>query len=295
MHPFRGQAKGTNASKFKAVTGKHSKGNAHGKERSNSDALASAMGVGGGDPGQMPPPSLGMEAGTQSPGMCSGGRLDRRARGGKINAKKAFDGGNADVVKGIKKYADGGRTKKGNNVTINIVSPKSSPSDGMPGAGGPVIPPVIPPPGPGIPPAIQAALAAKMAGAGGPPPGGPPMMPPPGGPPPGMKRGGRTHPDEAEDKAMIKGMVKSEALKAKGGKVQKFPKEADMSKKTREKHTKKMSHPPKKDVAHKYTGGSIAPVEGLSHKYPQINAGAGTGVERTAASKKYGLKMSAKG
>ena len=61
--------------------------------------------------------------------------------------------------------------------------------------------------------------APPMAGA---PMGGMPgMMPPPGAMPP-RKRGGRVHhADEAEDRAMIKGMVKGSALKhrASGGRL----------------------------------------------------------------------------
>ena len=98
------------------------------------------------------------------------------------------------------KFARGGRAK-GTNVNI-VIAPggKDTP---------PMAPPMIPP----------------MAGPAPVPP--PPMMPP--GPPPGMppgmralggrafKKGGAVHSDAREDRAMIKSMVKPDALKRKSG------------------------------------------------------------------------------
>lgn len=121
--------------------------------------------------------------------------------------------------------AHGGRTGKGKtNININV----------MPGPGGPqgqngLPPPVVPVGGnPAIPP-------APPTPPGGPPmplmAGGPGMMPPGGGLPPGAmppgmmpprKRGGRVqHSDVAEDKSLVRKMVKGSALKrAKGGGIQ---------------------------------------------------------------------------
>lgn len=121
------------------------------------------------------------------------------------------------------KYARGGRTKhKGTNVNVIVGHPGAGAPPPM--AGAPALP--MPPPRPPVGPPM----------AGGPPGGMPPgMMPPGGGLPPGMippggppmplrkaggrafKRGGKVHPDEAEDRAMIKHMVKGAALKRKHG------------------------------------------------------------------------------
>ena len=241
-HPHRAQAKSSKANKFKAITGKSHKGAPFAGGRMGSDDLASAMGVGNSSPGQMPEGGMGapppVESGMPMPGMKSGGRLDKRARGGAVG-----------------RYADGGRTKKGNNVTINIVSPKSPPDGSAPAAGaGPMVPPVGPPGG-GIPPILQAAIAAKAAGAGGPPPGPMPMPPP--GAPPAMKKGGRVK---------VEGSKKDERQDKKLG-----PKHG-MS-------VKKWKAPEKKA-----TGG------GVGHKYPEFKSGAGTGPGRNEKASKYGLK-----
>jgi len=143
----------------------------------------------------------------------------------------------------VQARASGGRTKKAGHTHVNVVV---APQAGGGGGGGP---PVLPVP----------AMAPPMPGAGGAPPmpPRPPMggMPPgamggmPGAmPPPGLpvrKSGGRialksgggigkgikpggmsdsgSHKDEKQDRAIIKAMVKNQALKrADGGSVNKF-------------------------------------------------------------------------
>ena len=110
---------------------------------------------------------------------------------------------------------------KGTHVNV-IVAPQGAgagagalPPPVVPLGGNPAIPPPAAPPKP-----LMAPPMAPPMGGGMPMAGGPPMMPPPGMMPP-RKRGGRVgHADEAEDRAMIKGMVKPSALKrAKGGKI----------------------------------------------------------------------------
>jgi hypothetical protein len=101
-------------------------------------------------------------------------------------AHDAFVGG----MKAPKRYARGGRTKKGHQTNIAIVVPQHGAAGGPTG---PIPGPGAPPPG-GAPP-----MMAKPPMAGPPPgaaPGGPPGMPglPPGMPPPPMrKHGGRVH------------------------------------------------------------------------------------------------------
>ena len=81
------------------------------------------------------------------------------------------------------------------------------------------MPPPMVPPAPPRPPMAGPMGGAPGAGAG------PMLAGAPGGIPPGImpprKRGGKvSHPDEAEDRAMIKNMIKPSALKrAHGGKV----------------------------------------------------------------------------
>ena len=145
-----------------------------------------------------------------------GGRVKHRDSGGDVSS---IETANRDQA--LASRARGGRMKgKGTHVNV-IVAPQNSGNT----------PPM---PNPAL---LAAAAGAHPAGppmppAGGPPmmpPGAgptPPMMPPPGAMPPGMmpprKRGGKvSHPDEAEDRAMIKGMVKGSALKhrASGGRL----------------------------------------------------------------------------
>ena len=158
-NPYRSEAKSSNASKFKALTGKSTAGKAFDGAKEDSDVTAKAYKSG----------SDGKVTSGVTPGK-SAPRLDKRARGGLI-AK-----------------AGGGTVgKKGNNVTINIVTaPKEEKAEGenpiaalaaLGASAGP--PPGGPPMGP--PPDMPA----------GPPPGMPPMGPPPGGPPMMRKSGGR--------------------------------------------------------------------------------------------------------
>lgn len=114
----------------------------------------------------------------------------------------------------------GARTRKQPTTNVNIIVAPGAPAGG---AGAP--PPMAPPPSVGAPPAPPP----------GPPPGMPPMgegkppipgsMPPPGAIPPGIMppraKGGRVHSDAAEDRVMIKSMVKPAALRADGGRVRK--------------------------------------------------------------------------
>lgn len=133
----------------------------------------------------------------------SGGRVANRARGGAMKGKK-------------------GAT----HVTV-VVAPQGQqqpiqPNPALAAAGVPPSPPPKPPmmpPGVGMPGAMA---GAPMMGAGMPPG----AMMPPGAVPPGAipprKRGGSVkHSDEAEDKALVREMVKPGALKgrAAGGKV----------------------------------------------------------------------------
>ncbi len=222
-NPYRSEAKSTGSSKFKAITGKPGGGTPFDASREDSDSLGKAMKSGK----QMP------HADMKAHGMESKSRLD--------------------------KYARGGRAKKGNNVTINIVTPRA-PSAASPDIGqGEPLPPVGPPPGVG---------PADV----GPPPGpiaaGPPIGPPPGGPPvPMRKRGGAvfegSKQDIAEDKKGQAKMDKKVAKKANGGSA--F---GDLK---------------------KASGG------GVGHKYPAIKQGSISGEGRLAKIKSYGLKPSSKG
>ena len=184
-----------------------------------------------------------------SAGRARGDRMPRRTqaanpvstykKGGRVHAKAKAkaraDGGDVSTIEeanrdqAMASRARGGRTHhKGKGAThVNVIVAPQGGNQG-PGAGmmphpmmgaNPAVPPPMPPVGgpPGMPPGM--------------PPGGPmmgarppmPMMPP-GAIPPGMipprKRGGRVeHGDEAEDRAMIKQMVKGSALKNAGGRV----------------------------------------------------------------------------
>lgn len=150
-------------------------------------------------------------------GYATGGAVDAQAgqqammKGAKPKGAKlgAIIGGKAKAR--MDKRARGGRVKgKGTNVNIVIAQPQPQ----QQGMDKPVPVPVPVP-------------------AGGPPPGAPPMPPPgvmaggpgvPPGMPPGMpliprKRGGRVHSDAAEDREMIKAMVKPSAMRKNGGRV----------------------------------------------------------------------------
>lgn len=157
-----------------------------------------------------------VEPGVQSyaQGRAMGGRLE-----GELGAPGAHMGG------------VGKKSRKSPSTNINIVI--APPQKGGAPEGG--IPPMLAPSGgAGAPPAGPGGPGGPPppGAAGGLPPGlpGGPGMVPPGAMPPGMpelprKRGGRVdpfskkqHPDEAEDQAMIKDMVKPSALKrARGG------------------------------------------------------------------------------
>lgn len=134
----------------------------------------------------------------------SGGRVAARARGGATKGKK-------------------GAT----HVTV-VVAPQGQqqpiqPNPALAAAGVPPSPPPKPPMmSPGAMPAGMPMAGAPMMGAGMPPG----AMMPPGAIPPGAipprKRGGSVkHSDEAEDKALVRQMVKPGALKgrARGGTV----------------------------------------------------------------------------
>lgn len=150
-------------------------------------------------------------------GMKSGGRADKKQRGGLSAASSLKPFTSISKKDDFEKYADGGavgkrgkKGKGGHNIHIVVATPAQGGQDQdkakmafqagvMAGAkaGGAGGPPGGPPPG-GMPPG---------AGPGGPPPGMPPGGPmggppgaPPGGPgmmkPPGMKDGGAAHPME---------------------------------------------------------------------------------------------------
>lgn len=120
-------------------------------------------------------------------------RLDRRARGGHVKAKRDDEDldREAEHEQRETKRARGGRTKHG-KTNVNVIV---APQGGHPGMapGGP--PPMGPPPGMGMPPPGAVPPHPPMAG----PPGAPPMgIPPggmsaPGGPPLMHKRGGRAY------------------------------------------------------------------------------------------------------
>mgnify|MGYP000880730466 CR=1 FL=1 len=140
-----------------------------------------------------------------------------RADGGRLEGEMGAPGGMLG--------RSSGRSRKGASTNVNIiVAPQAAP---------PAQPPMLPLPAGGLPPGM--GPGGPGAGAGGPPggPGGPgplaglggPGGLPPGATPPGLpqlprKRGGRVHPDEAEDKTLVKQMVKPSALKrAAGGRM----------------------------------------------------------------------------
>lgn len=141
---------------------------------------------------------------------------------------------------GVKGRAEGGRVKRGGKgkTNINIVVAPGSAAGGAPAmpplalpiGANPALPPPMPPPAPPMGGPSGPGLMA-MGGLGG-PPGMPPGLVPP------RKRGGRitgqaaeaemagmekqaaTHPDVKEDRALVKQMVKPDALKrAAGGKI----------------------------------------------------------------------------
>ena len=131
-------------------------------------------------------------------------RMDKFARGGAAKHKKG--GTHVNVI-----VAPGG----GHPQPTPVPVPMGGPPGGMP----------MPPPRP--------PMAGPPPGAGGPPPG---LAPPGAGGPPGLppglrKNGGRTfkrggkveHDDAAEDRAMVKKMVKPAAMKrAHGGRTGKY-------------------------------------------------------------------------
>lgn len=137
-NPYRAQAKSTNASKFKAISGKSTSGKAFDGATEDSDKVAKSYRSTG-------------TSGPDVPAVKSGKRLDKRERGGPIYKKTG-----------------GAVSKKGTNVTVNVVS---MPKDEEPKP----VPMPIPIPGGGPPPGPP-EMPGPMAGAPqlGPPPG--PMM-----------------------------------------------------------------------------------------------------------------------
>ena len=212
-HPMRKEASDSSTAKFKRMTAHY--GAADPKmykdaPREKSNGPQDAVGYG---EGSAPKARSDRKARAANPIATyrKGGKVKHRDSGGDVSA---IETANRDQA--MASRARGGRMKsKGTHVNVIVApqsgnSPMTPPAGLLPPGGNPALPPAAPPP---------------MAGAGGPGPT-PPMMPPPGAVPPGMmpprKRGGKvSHPDEAEDRAMIKGMVKSSALKhrASGGKI----------------------------------------------------------------------------
>lgn len=164
------------------------------------------------------------------PTYAKGGRV-RQAGGGVIagSVPMRAAGGRLEGEFGAPSNMPGrgaGRGKRGGTNVNIIVAPQQPQQPPVP-----VVPPQMPPAaaGPATPPPGLAGAGA--GGPGGMPMGGPGMMPP-GATPPGLpqlprKRGGRVHPfskkehpDEREDKALVKDMVKPSALKrARGGSI----------------------------------------------------------------------------
>ena len=145
-----------------------------------------------------------------SGGGVIGGNVAMRAAGGRMEGEF----GEPSNVGSSKS-----KGKKGNTNINIIVSPQAAPTPG------PVMPPMMPPPGPdaGPPPGPPPGAGAGPGGPGG-MPGGPGMIPPvavpPGMPQLPRAKGGRVHPDVKEDKALVKQMVKPDALKrARGGSI----------------------------------------------------------------------------
>lgn len=198
-----------------------------------------------------PPNRLKGEGGEELPGFgadssnakARGDRSKRRAastvavatyaKGGRVHhkGKHRAEGGDVSSIEeanrdqAMTSRARGGRTKHKSGTHVNVIV---APQGGNQAPAGGIMPhPIMPPGGPGAPPPMPppGAGAPPMMPPGGPMMAGarPPMMPPPGATPPGMmprKRGGRvSHSDEAEDKALVKKMVKGSALKAEGGRV----------------------------------------------------------------------------
>lgn len=164
---------------------------------------------------------------------AKGGRVRQRADGGRLEGEMGTPGGMLG--------SRGSRSKgKSASTNVNIIvapqapaqpQPAPPPLEGLAGEGGP---PPSPPLGMG-PVGPSAGAGAPPGGPGGPGPlagmGGPGGRPlgatPPGLPQIPRKRGGRVHPfskkehpDEVEDKALVKDMVKPSALKrAAGGRM----------------------------------------------------------------------------
>jgi hypothetical protein len=155
-----------------------------------------------------------------------GGVVKHKAR---HKAKHRAEGGDVSAIEEANKNqaaanrARGGRTKhKGTHVNVIVAPQGGSPAPGaapvLPLGANPALPPGMPP----RPPVGLSGGPGMVPPMGGP---GPMMAGAPGGLPPGVipprARGGKVaHPDEAEDRAMIKTMVKPSALKrARGGRL----------------------------------------------------------------------------
>lgn len=131
-------------------------------------------------------------------------------RGGKVESSEVATKSEKPKAR-LDRYARGGKVKDKGRTTVNVIV--------APGGDKGAAPPMpMPPPG-AVPPPPMPSPRPPMGAVPSLPPG---MMPPPGGAPmPMRKRGGKVeHPDAAEDKKLIRAMVKPADLKrAKGGRV----------------------------------------------------------------------------
>jgi len=225
MHPMKKEAADSSTAKFRRMTEHYGAANPKmykdapvnaSKHEGDEDAVG--FGVDSSAPrARGDRPARKTKAANPVSTYRKGGRVKHRDTGGDVSPIET-----ANKDQALASRARGGRMKGKGATHVNVIVAPQSSGNTPPAGPNPVLaggPPAMPP---GAPPAMPPGAM---------PPGGPmgmrpPIMPPPGAIPPGAmpprKRGGKvSHPDEAEDRAMIKGMVKSSALKhrAAGGRL----------------------------------------------------------------------------